>query len=613
MGQYTSPIWITRAIIYWLSDDVVRNAAFDPNSQLRLRDICSKSSGPFGWLDVGPIDPHDTNAVRQDGYLRDGDGSLYWGLSTFLPGFRQFRYPGKMMTFACLGLSALAGVGWDRLVTGGRRRAGRIALSIMAITGIILGCVLTYQYQIIGFFKSNNSGSPYGQFDPIRAYRGVVFSLLHTLVLMGLFLWALKLVISRPRIASIVALAVLSVDLAIANARLVISTPQEDFDSTPQVVKIIRDAEREKPADGPYRVYRMPQWNPMGWNHRRSDNRVQEFTRWERDTLQPKYGITEGVEYTHAKGVSQLYDYEMYFAAFPREASPGVAKMLRISSGDRVAYYPRRAYDMWNTRYFVVPEFAGNWSGAARGYAAFLPDTELIYPKPDSFQGPLGPERQRAWIETGDFRILRNEHAYPRAWISHDLRPFKKSTWFNPNAQKESIQEILYADDLFWHSQPGLQVRNPRVTVWVDEADEKSLKAFCKAGLPRGSESVNVVYRSPQCVEMECTLKTPGLVILSDVFYPGWTLTIDDRPSRIYRVNQIMRGAAVSSGTHKLTYSFTPFSFQIGGIISLASLASLVVLFAFFWMNPASSIISPDDREAWPDGASPRKSGVGPG
>ncbi len=91
LGQYTSPIWAARALAAG-----TKSPAFDPLIQ-----------------QIGPLDPDDTSALRQDWYLRDGDGSFYWWLVTFLPGFRQFRYPAKLFTFATLALAALAGMGWD--------------------------------------------------------------------------------------------------------------------------------------------------------------------------------------------------------------------------------------------------------------------------------------------------------------------------------------------------------------------------------------------------------------------------------------------------------------------------------------------------------------------
>ncbi len=61
-------------------------------------------SSPLWWArqiparteSLGPLDPEMVGGLRDDGMLRDGDGGVYWLLSTLLPGFRQFRYPSKL-------------------------------------------------------------------------------------------------------------------------------------------------------------------------------------------------------------------------------------------------------------------------------------------------------------------------------------------------------------------------------------------------------------------------------------------------------------------------------------------------------------------------------------
>ena len=65
--------------------------------------------------------------------------------------------------------------------------------------------------------------------------------------------------------AGVAALAMLTADLAIANARLVITVPQADFEREPEIVRVIRDAERADPSPGPFRVQRLPSWVPIGW------------------------------------------------------------------------------------------------------------------------------------------------------------------------------------------------------------------------------------------------------------------------------------------------------------------------------------------------------------
>ena len=50
-------------------------------------------------------------------------------------------------------------------------------------------------------------------------------------------------------------------------------------------------------------------------------------------------------------------------------------------------------------------------------------------------------------------------------------------------------------------------------------------------------------------------------VVLADAFYPGWALTVDDRPAEILRTNRMMRGAALEAGRHRLVYEYRPRSF----------------------------------------------------
>ena len=77
---------------------------------------------------IGPHDPPTTNAVRLDGYLRDGDGSPYCLMATFLPGFHTFRFPSKLLSFTVLAVAGLAGLGWDRVLEKRPRRIERLAM-----------------------------------------------------------------------------------------------------------------------------------------------------------------------------------------------------------------------------------------------------------------------------------------------------------------------------------------------------------------------------------------------------------------------------------------------------------------------------------------------------
>jgi hypothetical protein len=529
--------------------------------------------------DIGPLDPADVTPIRLDRYLRDGDGSIYWGLATILPGFRQFRFPAKLFTFTSLGFAALAGLGWDRLRRGRLRGITALAASLGTVSVVLLAGILIRRSAILAAFRSAKGGSTlFGPFDPDGAYVALLGGLLQGSIVLGVVLLVIRLVPRRPLLAGGLALVASTADLAFANARYVLTVPQATFESPPELVRVLEEAERRDPSPGPFRVHRMPSWDPPAWQATPSSDRVRELVAWERDTIQPKYGINFGIEYTHTMGVAELYNYEWFFGGFLRTIrSPEMARALNIEVGKEVVYFPRRSFDLWNTRYFIVPIFPNGWRDEFRGYAAFLDQTKQIYPTPAQFQGSEGAARLKAWTEAKDLQIRRNLQSFPRAWVVHSARDLPPLNGLTRESQLQAMQEITYSEDLLWHDST-LTAFDPLRLAWVERDQVSELARYLRGGSPRSSETVKVTYPNPQRAELEVTLESPGLVILADVYYPGWELTIDDQPAPIYRVNRLMRGAAMAKGEHRLVYSYRPRSFQIGRFLSLAGFAVLILL-----------------------------------
>ncbi len=287
LGEYASPLWWAR----WSPDLAAR---------------------------LGPHDPHNVGAIRIDGQLRDGDGGIYWVLATLVPGFRQFRYPSKLLTFTALAVSALGGLGWDRLASGSSRRPARLATALLALT-LSAGAVAEARRPRIlqAFAAAADLGSPFGPIDPTGAFADLRCALVQGAAIL---LVVLVLALRRRRAgwADALAPALLTADLALANTHFVLTVPQRELDAKPEVVRLIEEAERKDPAPGPYRVHRMPIWTPITWVRDSSPDRVRQFVAWERDTIQPKYGLLWGVHYTQTLGVAELYDHSWFFGGFLR-------------------------------------------------------------------------------------------------------------------------------------------------------------------------------------------------------------------------------------------------------------------------------------------------------
>ena len=69
-----------------------------------------------------------------------------------------------------------------------------------------------------------------------------------------------------------------------------------------------------------------------------------------------------------------------------------------------------------------------------------------------------------------------------------------------------------------------------------------------------------------------------GVVVLSEIFYPGWTCTIDGQPTEIARANYVLRAIKVPAGEHEVVMTFDPQTVHITEAIAYASLAILALL-----------------------------------
>jgi hypothetical protein len=141
------------------------------------------------------------------------------------------------------------------------------------------------------------------------------------------------------------------------------------------------------------------------------------------------------------------------------------------------------------------------------------------------------------------------------------------------------MNEILYQDDELWHIE-GWRVYDPRALAWLEVGtqDRQGIARALSGKPPDPSESVSVDAYGPQRVELTARLLSPGLVVLSDAFYPGWDLSIDGKPSEILRTNRAMRGALVPSGCHRLVYRYRPRSLLFGAALSSLGLVGCGLL-----------------------------------
>ena len=94
---------------------------------------------------------------------------------------------------------------------------------------------------------------------------------------------------------------------------------------------------------------------------------------------------------------------------------------------------------------------------------------------------------------------------------------------------------------------------------------------------PEG-EAVLTGYEANQ-LEYDVKSKDGGVLVFSEIYYPGWTCTVDGKPIEIGRVNYVLRAIRIDGGKHKVVLTFKPRSERITETIAYSSLGLLALLF----------------------------------
>src|SRR5204862_527694 len=69
-------------------------------------------------------------------------------------------------------------------------------------------------------------------------------------------------------------------------------------------------------------------------------------------------------------------------------------------------------------------------------------------------------------------------------------------------------------------------------------------------------------------VRIDADMQQRGLVVLSDQWFRGWSVTVDGRPARPVRVDTAIRGVVVGAGSHEIVWRYRTPGFIRGIVIS---------------------------------------------
>ena len=69
-----------------------------------------------------------------------------------------------------------------------------------------------------------------------------------------------------------------------------------------------------------------------------------------------------------------------------------------------------------------------------------------------------------------------------------------------------------------------------------------------------------------------------GVVVFSEIYYPGWTCTVDGQDTQIARADYVLRAIRIPAGKHTVVMTFDPQTVHITETIAYTALAILVLL-----------------------------------
>lgn len=182
----------------------------------------------------------------------------------------------------------------------------------------------------------------------------------------------------------------------------------------------------------------------------------------------------------------------------------------------------------------------------------------------------------------GDLTQCNGDSLFPvlnmlnTAWVIMGSQDGKKVAVPNPWAAGNAwfASDIQYVRDADAEL-AALHSVNPKQTAVADERFRDILGTSTSQGTQSG-----VALREYEANRLayEATSARGGVVVFSDIYYPGWKCTVDGQETPIARVDYVLRAIRVPAGKHQIVMTFDPKSVHVTEAIAYIALGLLVGL-----------------------------------
>ena len=111
-------------------------------------------------------------------------------------------------------------------------------------------------------------------------------------------------------------------------------------------------------------------------------------------------------------------------------------------------------------------------------------------------------------------------------------------------------------------------------------ADKKFEAQLGKATPETSTDLITLKVYEPNHLVYNVTSKNGGIIVFSEIYYPGWTATVDGVQAELGRANYILRALNVKPGKHEVVLDFHPASLRKTEGIAYASYGVLALILA---------------------------------
>ena len=199
---------------------------------------------------------------------------------------------------------------------------------------------------------------------------------------------------------------------------------------------------------------------------------------------------------------------------------------------------------------YIAPEMQGAMKAMAEA------NGDMSQVKGDSIYPVLNMLNTRYFImplQGGQTVPLRNTYCYGNAWLVD-----KVAYVDNANQEIERVGK--------------LDLRHEAV------ADKKFQSALGESVAQANTSLVTLREYQPNRLTYDVHSDKGGVVVFSEIYYPGWTATIDGEPAELGRVNYILRALNVKPGSHEVVLDFHPTSVKVTETVAYVGYVALLLI-----------------------------------